>query len=143
MTPLTDVLTATTQGPSPELSDEEVPNPKGQDMATSDTPDRQVNGSPYYERQLGESEVSYYLQSRATGVNDMFVIPASRGPPFTYLAERQVSPFGIQVSDAPCASPQGTRCLGHIKDASPPDGFPCGNAKLRRHQICVCFSSLG
>jgi hypothetical protein len=76
MAPLTDVLTASTLGPSPALSDEGVSNPKGQDVTASDTPDRQVNGSPHYERQLGESEVSYYLPSRATGVNDMFAISA-------------------------------------------------------------------
>jgi hypothetical protein len=70
MTPLTDVLTASTQVPSPELSDD------GQDTTTSGTSDRQAHGSLYYERQLGESEVSYYLQSRATGVNDMFAISA-------------------------------------------------------------------
>lgn len=127
MAPLTDAQpTASTQVPSPGLSDEEVLDSNGQDMSTSDTPDR----PPYYERQLGESEVSYYLQSRATGVNDMFAITDSERTPFTYLAERQVSPPGIQVSHAPCAPPQSTRCLGHIEDASPPVGFACCNAKL-------------
>lgn len=28
-----------------------------------------------YERQLGDNELSYYLPSRATGVNDMYVSP--------------------------------------------------------------------
>jgi hypothetical protein len=131
MTPLTDAsLTTSTQVPSPGLSDEEVLDPNGQDMSTADTPDRQVHGPAYYERQLGESEVSYYLQSRATGVNDMFAITDLERTPFTYLAERQVSPPGIQVSHAPCAPPQSTRCLGHIEDASPPVGLAYSNGKL-------------
>jgi len=74
MSPLTDVPKsspfASTQAPSPALSDEEVLGSKGQN-----TTDHKVHGTPYYERQLGDSEVSYYLQSRATGVNDMFVFP--------------------------------------------------------------------
>ena len=74
MTPLPDVPSTSTQVHSPELSDEEVLDPNAQGMPTN-APDSQVNGLPYYERQLGESEVSYYLQSRAVGVNDMFAIP--------------------------------------------------------------------
>ena len=81
MSPLTDVpkssLPATAQAHSPALSDEEVLGAKGQDTTASDTTDHNVHGTPYYERQLGESEVSYYLQSRATGVNDMFVFPTN------------------------------------------------------------------
>jgi hypothetical protein len=77
MSPLTDIpkssLAATAQAPSPALSDEEVLGSKGQNTTAPDTPDHKPHGTPYYERQLGDSEVSYYLQSRATGVNDMFV----------------------------------------------------------------------
>jgi hypothetical protein len=87
MSPLTDVpksslaASASAQAPSPALSDEEVLGSNGQNTTASDVPDHKVNGTSYYERQLGESEVSYYLQSRATGVNDMFVFPQFlRGP---------------------------------------------------------------
>jgi hypothetical protein len=78
MSPLTDVskssLAATAQAPSPALSDEEVLGSKAQNTTASDTPDdNKVHGTPYYERQMGDSEVSYYLQGRVTGVNDMFV----------------------------------------------------------------------
>jgi len=79
MSPLTDVpkssLPASAQAPSPALSDEEVLGSQGQNTTASDTPDpdHRADGTSYYERQLGDSEVSYYLQSRATGVNDMFV----------------------------------------------------------------------
>ena len=79
MSPLTAVpkssLAASAQAPSPALSDEEVLGSNAQNTTASDTFDHKVHGAPYYERQLGESEVSYYLQSRATGVNDMFVFP--------------------------------------------------------------------
>lgn len=135
MSPLTDApkssLAASAQVPSPALSDEEVLGSKAQNTTASDTPDHKLHGTPYYERQLGDSEVSYYLQSRAAGVNDMFVFPPIlERSQFTYPTERQVSPLGIQGSHAPCAPPQGTRCLGHIKDASPPVGFTCCNAGL-------------
>ena len=135
MSSLTDVpkssLAATAQGPSPTLSDEEVIGSKGQNTAASDTPDHKAHDARYYERQLGDSEVSYYLQSRATGVNDMFVLPPIlERTQFTYPTERQVSPLGIQGSHAPRAPPQSTRCLGDIKDASPPVGFTRCNAGL-------------
>ncbi|KAI0001682.1 hypothetical protein BJV77DRAFT_1063101 [Russula vinacea] len=93
MAPLTDALpTATsTQVPSPRLSDEEVLDPNGQDMSTSDTPDR----PPYYERQLGESEVSYYLQSRATGVNDMYLHLGFRSPMRLVLRPRVRAAWAI------------------------------------------------
>ena len=71
MSPLTDVPKSL-QAPSPAPSDEEL---LGQNTTASDTPDHKAHGTPHYERQLGDSEVSYYLQSRATGVNDMFVVP--------------------------------------------------------------------
>jgi len=77
MSPLTDLpkssLAASTQAPSPALSDEEVLDSKAQNTTTSDSSDNKVHDSPYYERQMGDSEVSYYLQSRAAGVNDMSV----------------------------------------------------------------------
>lgn len=135
MSPLTDVpkssLAASPQVPSPALSDEEVIGSKGQNTTASDTLNHKVDGTTYYERQLGDNEVSYYLQGRATGVNDMFVFPlTSEGAQFTYPTERQVPPLGIQGSHAPCASPQGARCLGHIEDASPLVGFTCCNAEL-------------
>lgn len=71
MSPLTDVPSTGTQVNPPKLSDE-VLDPNDQDKAASDAPDRQVHGPTHYERQLGESEVSYYLPGRAAGVNDMF-----------------------------------------------------------------------
>jgi len=64
-------LPTTIQAPSPASSDE---GPSNQDVATSDTLDRHVQGRTCYERQLGDSEISYYFQSRATGVNDMFAL---------------------------------------------------------------------
>jgi hypothetical protein len=135
MSPLTDVpkssLAATAQAPSPALSDEEVSGSKGQNTTASDSPDHKAHGTPYYERQLGDSEVSYYLQSRATGVNDMFVFPPiSERTQFTYPTGRQVSPLGIQGSYAHRAPPQSTRCLGDIEDASPPVGLTRCNAGL-------------
>ena len=79
MSPLTDIpkssLVASAQVPSPALSDDEVLGSKAQNTTASDAPDHEVHGTPYYERQMGDSEVSYYLQSRATGVNDMYVFP--------------------------------------------------------------------
>jgi hypothetical protein len=74
MSPLTDVSSTTAKLDSLKLSDE-VLDPNGQDLTASDAPDGQVNRPSYYERQLGESEVSYYLPSRAAGVNDMFANP--------------------------------------------------------------------
>ena len=130
MSPLTDVPksspVASTQAPSPALSDKEVLGSKGQN-----TTDHKVHGTPHYERQLGDLEVSYYLQSRATGVNDMFVFPPnSERTRFTYPTERQVSPLGIQGAHARCAPPQSVRCLGDVEDASPPVGFTYCNAGL-------------
>jgi hypothetical protein len=135
MSPLTDVpkssLAATAQAHSPVLSEEEVLASKGQNATASDSADHKAHGTSYYERQLGDSEVSYYLQSRATGVNDMSVFPAIlERTQFTYPTERQVSPLGIQGSHAPCAPPQSTRCVGDIKDASPPVGLGRCNAGL-------------
>lgn len=125
-------LAAAAQGPSPTLSDEDLVSSKGQNTTASDTPDHKAHDTPYYERQLGDSEVSYYLQSRATGVNDMFVLPPTleRRTQFTYPTERQVSPLGVQGSHAPRAPPQSTRCLGDIKDASPPVGLARCDAGL-------------
>ena len=74
MSPLTDLSSTTTKIHSLKLSDD-VLDPNGQDLTASDAPDRQMNCPSYYERQLGESEASYYLPSRAAGVNDMFANP--------------------------------------------------------------------
>jgi hypothetical protein len=77
MTSLTVEPTATNpQVPSPELSDEDTLGPNDQRTATSDTPDRPVQGHAYYERRLGNSELSYYLPARAAGVNDMSANPS-------------------------------------------------------------------
>ena len=44
-----------------------------------------------YERKMGDSEVSYYLPSRANGVNDMcvlFFFPSAGGPPSLFFPLR-------------------------------------------------------
>lgn len=65
----TTPLATSTRVPSSVLS-EDVST---QNMGTSDAPDRRGQQAPTsYERRLGDTEVSYYLQGRATGVNDMF-----------------------------------------------------------------------
>ena len=74
MSTLTDVSSTITKVQSLKISDE-VLDSNGQVLTASDAPDRQVNRPSYYERQLGESEASYYLPSRAAGVNDMFANP--------------------------------------------------------------------
>jgi hypothetical protein len=61
----TTPLLASAHVPSAGLSDKEV-------LDTSDAPDRRGQTPASYERKLGDTETSYYLQSRATGVNDMF-----------------------------------------------------------------------
>jgi len=48
-----------------------VKSPTVKDTIAFGSPGRVVNGSVRYERPLGDSEQSYYFQSRATGVNDM------------------------------------------------------------------------
>jgi hypothetical protein len=58
---------------SPSLSDKfnamlgDPPCVNGDAICNGDTP----GSSPRFERQLGNSELSYYLPSRADGVNDM------------------------------------------------------------------------
>jgi hypothetical protein len=64
-------LAAGAQVPSQLLSDQDVLD--HQNVGPSDTPDRRGQPPATYERKLGDTEVSYYLQGRATGVNDMFV----------------------------------------------------------------------
>jgi len=61
----TTPLAASAHVPSTGLSDKEV-------LDISETPDSRGQTSASYERKLGDIETSYYLQSRATGVNDMF-----------------------------------------------------------------------
>jgi hypothetical protein len=56
--------------PTPNVSDEEVLVSNSQQLTISDV---RQQGPISYERQLGDSELSYYLPSRAIGVNDMFV----------------------------------------------------------------------
>jgi hypothetical protein len=125
--------------PSQLLSDQNVQN-----MGISDTPDRRGQATASYERKLGDTEVSYYLQGRATGVNDMFVLLARGGfSQSVYPAERQVPSSGIQVSQALCASAQSARCMGHFKDATSAFGIERGDARLRRYQICVCLPYQG
>lgn len=68
----TTPLAASTRVPSSMSSDENVSTPSCQIMGTSDAPDRRAQAPTSYERKLGDTEVSYYLQGRATGVNDMF-----------------------------------------------------------------------
>ena len=69
----TNPLAAGTRVPSSGLSDDEnVSTPSCQHMGTSDAPDRHGQVPASYERKMGDTEVSYYLQGRATGVNDMF-----------------------------------------------------------------------
>lgn len=69
-------MAASAHVPSQPLSDQDVLDPNFQNMGISDTPDRRGQATPSYERKLGDTEVSYYLQGRATGVNDMFVLLA-------------------------------------------------------------------
>lgn len=48
------------------------------DAAVASGPAEPVfNGNTQYQRRLGDSEQSYYLPSRADGVNDMYDIPRS------------------------------------------------------------------
>jgi hypothetical protein len=64
------LTSATATLPSPDVPDEEGLVSNCQQMTTSDV--RQQDPISY-ERQLGDSELAYYLPGRATGVNDMFV----------------------------------------------------------------------
>jgi hypothetical protein len=66
-------LAAGAHVPSQLLSDQDVLDPNIQNVGPSDTPDRRGQAPAPYERKLGDTEASYYLQGRATGVNDMFV----------------------------------------------------------------------
>ena len=66
----TNPLAAGTRVPSSVLSDDDTPS--CQHMGTSGAPDRRGQVPASYERKMGDTEVSYYLQGRATGVNDMF-----------------------------------------------------------------------
>ena len=69
----TNPLAASTRVPSNVLSDENVSRtPSCPNTDTSDAPDRRGQFPASYERKMGDTEVSYYLQGRATGVNDMF-----------------------------------------------------------------------
>jgi hypothetical protein len=70
---LTTSLSTSAHVPSQPLSDQDILDPDSQNMGTSDTPDRRGQAPAFYERKMGDTEVSYYLQGRATGVNDMFV----------------------------------------------------------------------
>lgn len=73
MSSLTVQPAASAHTPSQRLSDQIVLGPNFQNMGISDTPVRHGQATASYERKLGDTEVSYYLQGRATGVNDMFV----------------------------------------------------------------------
>ena len=45
-----------------------------------------------YERKMGDSELSYYLPSRANGVNDMYV------PSFSRSLSELIPSLGISIS---------------------------------------------
>ena len=66
-------LAASAGVPSRLLSDQDALDPNLQKVGSSDTPDLRGQAPASYERKLGDTEASYYLQGRATGVNDMFV----------------------------------------------------------------------
>ena len=52
---------------TPPLSDEDLPT-------TCDNASSSKHAEPlYYERRMGDTELSYFLPSRQSGVNDMYV----------------------------------------------------------------------
>ncbi|KAI0308149.1 hypothetical protein B0F90DRAFT_124131 [Multifurca ochricompacta] len=89
--------------PSPELTDEDIdsaPNPANREhMTTSDSsaPDccLQHPEPVHYERKLGDSELSYYLPGRATGVNDMYLHLGFRSPERIMLCPRVCAVWAI------------------------------------------------
>lgn len=69
--------------PSPDTQAEKVPAAAPALVISLPPPINVQPEARRYERKMGDSELSYYLPSRANGVNDMYVTPflAPRRPP--------------------------------------------------------------
>ena len=78
---------------TPPLSDGELPAGEGVSLrfAAKDA------SAVYFERKMGDTELSYFLPSRQSGVNDMYVhVLASAGSP--RFDESPPAPAGICIS---------------------------------------------
>lgn len=93
----------------------------------------------HYERQLGDNELSYYLPSRATGVNDMYVSPklcSILKPCLTILLPwktpiLQVSAHRLQGSGTLLSQGSCSRRVGYHACAPPPPRIEGEHARLR------------
>ncbi|KAH9982832.1 hypothetical protein BGW80DRAFT_1160922 [Lactifluus volemus] len=79
------LTSATATLPTPNVSDEEVLVSNSQQLTMSDV---RQQGPISYERQLGDNELSYYLPSRAIGVNDMYLHLGFKAPKSRILRRR-------------------------------------------------------
>ena len=91
-----------------------------------------------YERKMGDTELSYYLPSRANGVNDMYALLSSYADATPELAFCvQVSSSRFQSTNPRHGARESARGLGNPPPATPIARSDCGDARLRRRPICV------
>jgi hypothetical protein len=101
--------------PTPEVS---LPPP------SNDRPDVR------YERKMGDSELSYYLPSRANGVNDMCAFPLAHSVAPSSLSV-QVPPPRFQSTDPRHGTREGSRGMGHPPPEAPAARGDGADARLR------------
>lgn len=89
-----------------------------------------------YERKMGDTELSYYLPSRASGVNDMYV-PSVSLAILNSLFSAQVSAPRFQGARPHDGPRKSARRLGHPPSKTSVARSGCRDARLRRCSICV------
>ena len=85
--------------------------------------------SLHYERKLGDGEVSYYLPSRAAGVNDMYVSDSDAFSTRLTIS-LQVSSPRVQGTRTLWPSLSGASSMGHHAYTTPIVGFQSSHARL-------------
>ena len=84
-----------------------------------------------YERKMGDSELSYYLPSRANGVNDMYRILLFCLSGLSLFLSTQVPSSRFQGANRPFETRESARRVGHSPPTTPIAGSCGGVARLR------------
>lgn len=84
-----------------------------------------------YERKMGDSELSYYLPSRANGVNDMYRILLFSSSGLSLFLSTQVPSSRLQGANRPFETRESVRRVGHPPPTTPVTGSCGGDARLR------------
>ena len=122
--------------PSSDIPTEKAPT-VAPTLVVSLPPPMDVRPEVRYERKMGDSELSYYLPSRANGVNDMCVFSATCRWPLELIASAQVSSSRFQSTKPHHDAREGARRLGDPPPKASVARGEGGDARLRRRPICV------